>query len=91
MSESKSLTRGQWFALAAAFLGWMFDGVEIGLFPLVARPALQDLLKVDDDAQVAVWISVIVACFLLGAAAGACRSAGSATRSAGCGRWWSAF
>ena len=54
MSESKSLTRGQWFVLAAAFLGWMFDGVEIGLFPLVARPALQDLLKVSDEAQVAV-------------------------------------
>lgn len=26
--------------LAAAFLGWMFDGMEMGLFPLIARPAL---------------------------------------------------
>ena len=29
---NRSLTRGQWLVLAAAFLGWMFDGVEIGLF-----------------------------------------------------------
>ena len=32
-------------ALAAAMLGWMFDGFEMGLFPVVARPALHDLLQ----------------------------------------------
>ena len=36
--------RGKWMALTAALLGWMFDGLEQGLFPLVARPALRDLL-----------------------------------------------
>ncbi len=70
MSENTRLNRGQWFTLAAAFLAWMFDGVEMGLFPLVARPALQDLLAVNDDALVAVWLSRIMACFLLGAAIG---------------------
>ena len=70
MSESKSLTRGQWFTLAAAFLAWMFDGVEMGLFPLVARPALQELLGVSSEAQVATWFSRIMACFLVGAAIG---------------------
>ena len=35
---------GRWLALAAALLGWMFDGLEMGLFPLVARPALRELL-----------------------------------------------
>lgn len=70
MSETKSLNRGQWFALIAAFLGWMFDGVEIGLFPLVARPGLKDLLGVTDDKQIAFWTSIILACFLLGAAGG---------------------
>lgn len=64
------LTRGQWIVLAAAFLGWMFDGVEIGLFPLVARPALQELLAETGDAAVGRWNGVIVACFLLGAAMG---------------------
>ena len=70
MSESKALTRGQWLVLAAAFLGWMFDGVEIGLSPLVARPALQDLLKMADEAQIAHWISIDHGLFLLGAAIG---------------------
>jgi MFS family permease len=36
-------TRGQWLALAAALLGWMFDGFEQGVFPMVARPALIEL------------------------------------------------
>jgi SHS family sialic acid transporter-like MFS transporter len=69
MSEGK-LTRGQWLVLAAAFLGWMFDGVEMGLFPLIARPALQDLMGVTADAQVGQWNGYLVACFMLGAACG---------------------
>jgi SHS family sialic acid transporter-like MFS transporter len=36
--------RGQWLAVTAAGLGWMFDGFEMGLFPLAARPALTELL-----------------------------------------------
>ncbi len=68
--ESRGITRAQWLVLAAAFFGWMFDGVEIGLFPLVARPALQELLGDMGDAEVGRWNGVIVACFLLGAAAG---------------------
>jgi MFS transporter, SHS family, sialic acid transporter len=66
----KTLTRGQWLVLAAAFLGWMFDGVEIGLFPLVGRAALQDLLGVADEKQIMAWMSRITACFLVGAAIG---------------------
>ncbi|HPA17611.1 MAG TPA: MFS transporter [Verrucomicrobiae bacterium] len=65
-----ALWRARWITLAAAFLGWMFDGVEIGLFPLVARPALQELLADMGDADVGRWIGVITACFLLGAALG---------------------
>jgi MFS transporter, SHS family, sialic acid transporter len=68
--DKRSLTRGQWLVLAAAFLGWMFDGVEIGLFPLVGRAALQDLLGVSDEKQVVAWMSRITACFLIGAAVG---------------------
>ncbi len=70
MAETQRLTKNQWLVLAAAFLGWMFDGVEIGLFPLVARPALQELLADMGDAAVGRWNGVIVACFLLGAAMG---------------------
>jgi MFS family permease len=42
-------TRGQWLALAAALLGWMFDGFEQGIFPLVATPSLVTLLDLSED------------------------------------------
>ncbi|MSU62963.1 MAG: MFS transporter [Pedosphaera sp.] len=67
------LTRGQWMALVAAFLGWMFDGMEMGIFPLVARPALQQMqtvAQVADENFVQSWMGVVTALFLLGAAAG---------------------
>src|SRR5581483_8855862 len=65
---------GKWMALTAALLGWLFDGFEMGLFPLVAGPALGDLLRlagaaVDDDA-ISFWNSLINSGFLVGAATG---------------------
>jgi MFS family permease len=49
----------------------MFDGLEMGLFPLVARPALRELFGpgVGED-KVGLWFSVITAGFLVGAATG---------------------
>jgi MFS family permease len=38
------ITRGQWLAMLAAVLGWMFDGFEMGLHPLTAKPAFKELL-----------------------------------------------
>jgi MFS transporter, SHS family, sialic acid transporter len=52
-SDGRRITRGQWLALAAALLGWMFDGFEQGVFALVARPALVDLLSLKEDARLA--------------------------------------
>ena len=43
MTQTES-TRGKWMALIAALLGWMFDGFEMGIIPVVAKPALIDLL-----------------------------------------------
>jgi MFS transporter, SHS family, sialic acid transporter len=62
--------RDQWLVLAAAFFGWMFDGLEQGVFPLVARPALQDLLGTETDALIGPWMGYITALFLVGAASG---------------------
>lgn len=60
--------------LAAAFLGWMFDGMEMGLFPLIARPALLQMQQAHgltlNDAFVAQWMGYATAAFLLGAAGG---------------------
>jgi SHS family sialic acid transporter-like MFS transporter len=56
--------------LSAALLGWLFDGLEMGLFPVIARPALQELLGLSSDRLVGVWMGRITAVFLLGASAG---------------------
>jgi MFS family permease len=40
-------------ALLAALLGWMFDGFEMGVFPLLARPALIDMLGLEEEAALA--------------------------------------
>lgn len=69
LSHGGALTRyGRWAALAAALLGWLFDGLEMGLFPVVARPALLDLQIAEKD--VTHWFGVITAGFLVGAATG---------------------
>jgi SHS family sialic acid transporter-like MFS transporter len=64
----------KWMTLTAAFLGWMFDGLEMGLFPLVARPALKELMGSDAAGGIAEgiggWMAWITAGFLVGAAAG---------------------
>ncbi|MBL9215437.1 MAG: MFS transporter [Opitutaceae bacterium] len=68
---SPSSRRG--LVLLAAFLGWMFDGLEMGIFPLIARPALQEMQAasgVVDDRFVGQWMGIITALFLLGAAGG---------------------
>ena len=65
MTETKGLTKAQWMALLAAFLGWMFDGLEMGLFPIIARPALTDLMGLT-DANWAVHRGITVAAFGLG-------------------------
>jgi MFS family permease len=53
--------------LLAALLGWMFDGFEMGIFPLVATPALAE---VAGPSEVALWNGWITAAFLVGAALG---------------------
>ncbi len=62
--------RGAIAALIAAFLGWMFDGFEMGLFPLIGRPALLDLLPDATDGARSQWFTIIIAVFLVGAATG---------------------
>ncbi len=69
-TAQQKTTRGQWLALTAALLGWLFDGAEMGVFPLVGRPALQELLGETDESRIGVWFGVIMAGFLVGAATG---------------------
>jgi SHS family sialic acid transporter-like MFS transporter len=57
-------------ALAAALLGWMFDGFEQGMFPLVGPNALDELLASKSAVVKDQWFAVILAVFLIGAATG---------------------
>ena len=68
--SASQLTTGHWMVLIASFLGWLFDGYEIGLFPLVARPALNDLLNHPGDQLIGKWMGIASASFLIGAALG---------------------
>jgi MFS family permease len=69
-------TFGKWMALSAALLGWLFDGLEMGLFPLVQSPALKELLAAPEQTpdqlaqQVMLFQGIITSFFLIGAATG---------------------
>jgi MFS family permease len=76
-ANSLASRRGRILALIAALLGWMFDGFEMGLFPVIARPALSDVLSRHSastltplDDLVGLWNGIAIAAFLIGAAAG---------------------
>ncbi|HVJ67891.1 MAG TPA: MFS transporter, partial [Caulifigura sp.] len=75
-SSQTASKSGLWMALIAAILGWMFDGFEMGLFPLAARPALREMLTAGGtqaenlNEMVGLWIGVMTAGFLVGASAG---------------------
>jgi MFS family permease len=62
--------RGKWLALAAALLGWLFDGAEMGVFSMVGRQAVIDLLQTNDEGVIGLWFAVVTAGFLVGAATG---------------------
>ncbi len=85
MTQQKDGKFGQYMALVAALLGWLFDGFEIGLFPMTGKPALKELLgnavagvgnalTADQAKAIAAdaeaWFGVIIAVFLVGAATG---------------------
>lgn len=73
MTRTPTTAYARWMTLLAAFLGWLFDGMEMGIFPLVARPALQQMQTVaaiTDENFVQQWMGIVTALFLIGAACG---------------------
>lgn len=59
-----------WIILLVAWLGWMFDGMEMGLYSVLAAPALKDLLGVADTGVIGYYVGIMFALFLLGASLG---------------------
>ena len=66
MIPAAASTRGRRLALIAALLGWMFDGMEMGLFPLVGSSALKSMLG--NVPEVNTWFGAITAVFQIGRA-----------------------
>jgi MFS family permease len=63
----RGISRYQWWILAAAFLGWMFDGMDTTLYLLTLRPMMTDLLGPAATASdVAYYGGIIIAVFLVG-------------------------
>jgi MFS family permease len=60
----------RYLTLAAAVMGWAIDGIEMGVFPLIARPALMELTNSDQSELIRRWNGVLAIAFLLGAALG---------------------
>ena len=63
----RGISRYQWWILAAAFLGWMFDGMDTTLYLLTLRPMMTDLLGPAATASdVAYYGGIIIGVFLVG-------------------------
>ncbi len=65
------LSPQQWRSGIAAWLGWLFDGLDMHLYTLVATPFVAELLAVDQrDPSAGYYASWIQAAFMLGWALG---------------------
>jgi MFS family permease len=68
----RELSAQQWKSGAAAWLGWLFDGLDMHLYVLVAAPFVAELIGAssEKDPQVGYYSSWIQAAFLFGWAVG---------------------
>jgi len=71
VASLRELSPQQWKSGIAAWLGWLFDGLDMHLYTLVATPFVAQLLQVGQkDDSVGYYSSVIQAAFLVGWALG---------------------
>jgi MFS family permease len=68
----KRLSPQQWKSGIAAWLGWMFDGLDMHLYTLIAAPFVAQLILAPSttDSRVGKYASIIQGAFLLGWALG---------------------
>src|SRR5882757_131911 len=64
------LSSAQWKSGIAAWLGWLFDGLDMHLFTMVAAPFVATLLINPSDSEIKLKSSWIQAAFLIGWALG---------------------
>src|SRR5437868_1918345 len=67
----RAIGPAQWKAGMAAWLGWLFDGLDMHLYTLIATPFVAQLLRVEpSDPRVGAYSSSIQAAFMVGWALG---------------------
>ncbi len=67
----KTLNRYQWFVLAVASLGWLFDTMDQQLFVLARTPALTELLNTtSSDPSISKYSGYATSIFIIGWATG---------------------
>jgi MFS family permease len=66
----RDLSPEQWKSGIAAWLGWLFDGLDMHLYVLVATPFVAELLRSTDKQEIGFYSSWIQAAFLIGWAFG---------------------
>jgi MFS family permease len=64
-SSMFKLSKYQWLTLISAFLGWMFDSMDLNLFTLVLVPSVSELLHSTNAAEVSKIGSLIISGKLL--------------------------
>src|SRR4051812_46060520 len=58
--ESKRLTLTEWLIIIAAIIGFIFDTYELLMLPLIAGPALGELLKAQPgDPLITKWVGYL--------------------------------
>src|SRR5437870_8703242 len=72
VARLSDLSAQQWKSGIAAWLGWLFDGLDMHLYILVATPFVALLLNAESttDSKVKLYSSWIQAAFLVGWALG---------------------
>ena len=72
VTSLRDVSPQQWKSGAAAWLGWMFDGLDMHLYVLVAAPFVAELIAANSpkDPAVGYYSSWIQAAFLIGWALG---------------------
>src|SRR5580698_7490236 len=72
VTRLRDLSPQQWKSGIAAWLGWLFDGLDMHIYVLVAAPFVTELIRAESpkDPDVGYFSSWIQAAFLIGWALG---------------------
>jgi len=60
-NESSEITKYQKLVLLSAFLGWMFDSMDLNIFTLILFPCIKELIQSTNPAEIAKIGSLVIA------------------------------